>query len=181
MIGHDDEFVEKEFSLIAIMGESFDQEMGRCLASEDWAALGAVTGICNKKMRSESIPRWSCRWASAVCEKRSTNRGEEFQNGTQGLKAASELGVNYGPPRAALPRFFIGVTARGRMNRRDQIGGKSRASARREPMQQCGKEPALQRRVRGPKENGTESRRDITKAVTPVIFQQLRGASSIWV
>ena len=40
VIGHDDEFVEKEFSLIAIMGESFDQEMGRCLASEDWAALG---------------------------------------------------------------------------------------------------------------------------------------------
>ena len=40
VIGHDDEFVEKEFSLIAIMRESFDQKTGCCLASEDWAALG---------------------------------------------------------------------------------------------------------------------------------------------
>ena len=40
VIGHDHEFVEKEFPLIAIMRESFDQEMGRCLASEDWLAMG---------------------------------------------------------------------------------------------------------------------------------------------
>ena len=29
VIGHDDEFVEKEFSFIAIMRERVDQEMGR--------------------------------------------------------------------------------------------------------------------------------------------------------
>jgi hypothetical protein len=40
VIGHDDEFVEKESVLIPTMREGVDQEMGCCLASEDWAALG---------------------------------------------------------------------------------------------------------------------------------------------
>jgi hypothetical protein len=40
VIGHDDEFVKKELVLIPIMRESFDQEAGHRLASEDWAALG---------------------------------------------------------------------------------------------------------------------------------------------
>jgi len=44
VIGHDDEFVEKEFSFVAIMRESFDQEVSGCLPAEDWTALGGDGG-----------------------------------------------------------------------------------------------------------------------------------------
>ncbi len=39
MIGHDDEFVEKEFSLVAIMRESFDQKPGHRVAPENRLAM----------------------------------------------------------------------------------------------------------------------------------------------
>jgi hypothetical protein len=39
VIGHDHEFVEKEFALIPIMRERFDQEAGRCLAPENGLAM----------------------------------------------------------------------------------------------------------------------------------------------
>jgi len=39
VVGHDDEFVQKIFSVIAIMLESFYQETRRCLATEDRLAV----------------------------------------------------------------------------------------------------------------------------------------------
>ena len=39
VIGHDHEFMEKEFSLIPVMRERFDQEEGRCFPPEDGPAM----------------------------------------------------------------------------------------------------------------------------------------------
>jgi hypothetical protein len=39
VIGHDHEFVEKEFSLIPIMRKSFDQKPGHCVAPENRLAI----------------------------------------------------------------------------------------------------------------------------------------------
>jgi hypothetical protein len=39
MIGHDDEFVKKKLSLIAITRESFDQKPGDGVAPENWLAI----------------------------------------------------------------------------------------------------------------------------------------------
>ena len=40
VIGHDHEFMQKEFPFVAIMRERFDQELGSCLLPKDWKALG---------------------------------------------------------------------------------------------------------------------------------------------
>ena len=47
VIGHADELVEKEFSLIAIMGESFDQKTGCCFAPKDRLAIRSYR--CDKE------------------------------------------------------------------------------------------------------------------------------------
>jgi len=39
MIGHDDEFVKKEFALLPIMRESFHQKPSHRLAAENWLAI----------------------------------------------------------------------------------------------------------------------------------------------
>ena len=71
--------------VIPIMRESVDQEMGCCFASEDWAALGGdgrneedAVGV-HSEIVAEDGPALSVRDV--------TISGEEFQNGTQGLKA----------------------------------------------------------------------------------------------
>ena len=40
VVGHGDEFVEQESSLVAVMREGVDQEVGGCLVAEDRLALG---------------------------------------------------------------------------------------------------------------------------------------------
>ena len=39
VVRHDDKFVEKKFFLIAMMGERFDEQVGRPFAAKDWLSL----------------------------------------------------------------------------------------------------------------------------------------------
>jgi hypothetical protein len=65
VIGHDDEFVEKKFSLVTIMREGVDQKIGG--ASRRKIGRWAVT-VVTKNMRSESIRGCWRRRKSFVCD-----------------------------------------------------------------------------------------------------------------
>lgn len=102
MIGHDDEFVEKEFSLIAIMRESFNQKPGRCLASKD-----RLTMSSNGRDKEDPIRihfEMIVGTVGPVCARcHNSQRGiSKRYTGPKGRVFSSA--PQRGPQRAALPR-----------------------------------------------------------------------------
>ena len=84
MVGHDDEFVEKEFAFVAIMAEGFDQEIGCCVPAEDGLT---VSGDGSDEEDAVGIhPAMFVRLGSLVCE-RCHNRWQSTPKRYTGLMA----------------------------------------------------------------------------------------------
>src|SRR5579864_6872236 len=55
VVGHDDEFVEEKFLLIAIVREGFDQKSSSRFAAEDWNALEGDGGDKENAVGEHSV------------------------------------------------------------------------------------------------------------------------------
>ncbi len=82
VIRHHDEFVEEEFSIVAIVRESFDQESGGCVFSEDGKALSGNGGNEECAVHFAMVVGIATDCRCGVSRFR-----RDFQNGTRGLKA----------------------------------------------------------------------------------------------
>jgi len=119
MIGHDDEFVEKEFVFVSIMHERFHQEIGCCVPSEDGLTVSGDGG--DEEDTVGIHPAMFVGWVSLVCE-RCHNSRESIPKRYTGPKGRLEVVTATRPSKGRSSTVLSG-TCRGRAPLQRRVRG----------------------------------------------------------